>query len=347
MPVYKEKNGKAWYVKYSTTDHVTGKTKQILKRGFKKKGEAKQWEVENRSSPDVKHTGVTFDEMLEIYLKSIDSSETSSYMKKIWINKHFPLHTSPIQRITRPMLIEWRNDLEETKLATRTKNRGLQYVKAVFDFAEKIYGIPNPAVVVKAYELKKEDKKEMEVWSPEEFNQFISCVDLFTYKAFYTFLYYTGCRRGEALALCKEDISEDGYVHIHRSIRHYKNGFTPLKTDSSERTIKIDSATFEMIKPLIERADPFVFGCTRSLPITIVDKYFRNGIKTSGVKRIRIHDLRHSHATWLINNGINIVAVSKRLGHSTINQTLKTYAHLVDKTNDEMMDFIEQNRTAA
>ena len=59
------------------------------------------------------------------------------------------------------------------------------------------------------------------------------------------------------------------------------------------------------------------------------------------MKPICIHDLRHSHATWLINSGVNIVAVSKRLGHASINQTLKTYTHLLQKTNDEMMDTIE------
>ena len=65
-----------------------------------------------------------------------------------------------------------------------------------------------------------------------------------------------------------------------------------------------------------------------------------DAIKKSGVKRIRIHDLRHSHATILINSGVNIVAVSKMLGHSNINQTLKTYTHLLESTNDELVDRI-------
>lgn len=344
MPVYKDEKRKTYYVKYSSKDSVTGKRKQVLKRGFATKREAVKWEAEQTISQET-HITLTFDEVLEQFLKSIDSSETSAYMKKAWINKHFPLHTMSISKITRPMMIQWRSELDNTDLATRTKNRGLQYVKSVFDFADKIYGVNNPAVVVNSFKLKKEDKHEMKVWSPEEFDKFISCVSLKVYAIFYTFLFYTGCRRGEALALCKEDVSEDGYIHIHRAIKHYKNGFLPLKTDSSERTIKLDSVTFEMMQPLLDRADPFVFGSGRSLSITQVDKYFRKGVKDSGVTQIRIHDLRHSHATWLINNGVNIVAVSKRLGHSTINQTLKTYAHLLEKTNDEMMDFIEKERT--
>lgn len=129
-------------------------------------------------------------------------------------------------------------------------------------------------------------------------------------------------------------------VRIWRSIKHYKNGFLPLKSDSSERTITLDDVTMEYLKPFIAKAKPFVFGETRSLPITSVQKVFEEGIKKSGVPRIRIHDLRHSHATMLINNGVNIVAVSRRLGHSDINITLKVYSHLLRKTEDEMVTTI-------
>ena len=67
---------------------------------------------------------------------------------------------------------------------------------------------------------------------------------------------------------------------------------------------------------------------------------FKKAIKESCVKPIRLHDLRHSHATILINEGVNIVAVSKRLGHTDINQTLKTYTHLLKNTDEQMMETI-------
>ena len=72
---------------------------------------------------------------------------------------------------------------------------------------------------------------------------------------------------------------------------------------------------------------------------------FKKAIKASGVKNIRLHDLRHSHATILINNGINIVAVSKRLGHADIETTLKTYTHLLSDTNKELIDKINAIKT--
>ncbi len=339
MPVYKDKERGTWFVKLSQKDPISGKPKQVLKRGFETKRAASQWEAEYKASKASK-SSATFDEMLKKHLDAADSSETTRSMKTNWIHNHFPYYNYRIEDISRADLINWRNELKSGQLATRTMNRGIRYVKEVFSFAEQIYGIHNPAVVLKTFKLSKEDKEEMDTWTPEEFQQFVKHVQSPLYAAFFTFLYWTGCRRGEAMAVCKQDITGNK-VHIHRAIKNFKNGFMPLKTDSSERTIPIDSKTLEAIKSFIKHADPFVFGGERSLPISQIQRIFTKAIADSGVKPIRIHDLRHSHATWLINSGVNIVAVSKRLGHASVNQTLKTYTHLLQKTNDEMMDTIE------
>lgn len=337
MSAYKE--GSSWYAVVRVKDPFTGKSRQVKKRGFSTKREAKAWEAEQILLARSK-TSVTFDQMLEDYLKSLDSSPTSVSMKTNWIHNHFPLHSEPIEKISRPELISWRNSLIDSGLSTRTMNRGIQYVKAVFTYAEKVYGIPNNAVVVNTYKLTKEDKEEMKIWTPDQFNKFAEAVESPLYRAFFTFLYWTGCRRGEALAVCKEDLNGN-VIHIRRAIKHFKNGFIPLKTDSSERYIPIDSQTMELIKPLLKYANPFIFGGERSLPITEVQRQFTKATKKAELEPIRIHDLRHSHASWLISQGVNIVAVSKRLGHASINQTLKTYTHLLKKSNDEMMDAIE------
>ena len=79
------------------------------------------------------------------------------------------------------------------------------------------------------------------------------------------------------------------------------------------------------------------------MPPTTIERKKNIAVKDSGVKRIRIHDLRHSHASMLICNGMNIVSVSKRLGHSDVNMTLKVYTHLLDKYDSQMMDFLEKS----
>jgi integrase len=76
-------------------------------------------------------------------------------------------------------------------------------------------------------------------------------------------------------------------------------------------------------------------------PVTIQGR-FRKYIEKAGVKPIRIHDLRHSFATNLINSGANIVAVSKYLGHANINQTLKTYTHLLKSTDERLVQSVNE-----
>lgn len=343
MPAYKDKKRGTWFAKYQVTDPLTGARKAVIKRGFPTKREALDYEAKHRA--DAKSgSRATFDEIFEEYLQDMDTSETSMKMKRSWIRRHFPLHDRPIDKITRPALIEWRNTLKDSGLATRTMNRGLGYVKAVCGHAQRIYGIPDNSVILKNFKLTKEDKEEMPVWTPEEFDRFIACVDLAYYRAYFTYLYWSGCRRSEGLALCKGDITGNR-VHIWRAIKHFKNGFLPLKTDSSERTITLDQKTLEILQPFIEAADPFVFGGKRSLPISSVQREFTKAIKKSGVQPIRIHDLRHSHATVLITNHVNIVAVSKRLGHSSINMTLKVYAHLLKEAEDELVAVLDTIHT--
>lgn len=342
MPTYYDKKRKSWYVKYSTKDPVTGKRVQTLKRGFSKQSEAKKWEAEQLASRTTK-TSATFMQMFEENLKYLNSSETAATMKRSWITRHFPYCSEPIEKITKPMLIEWRNALEYSKLAVRTRNRGIGYVRSVFTYANAIYNIPNNGVVIRSFKLKKEDKKEMVIWSPQEFNQFISSMPENYYKAFFIFQYWMGTRRGEGMAVCKEDFNGNT-VRIHRQIKHYINGFTELKTGTSERTLTIDKVTYEYLKPYIEDANPFVFGGTRSLPITNIQRELKKYIEISGVKEINLHSLRHSHASVLIASGVPIIAVSKRLGHSSVNVTLSVYAHMLQRTEDEMIATIDALR---
>lgn len=342
MPVYKD--GKNYVVRYYSTDPLTGKRKQIKKRGFQTKREASRWEAEESLKQTVSKTSLTFWNVFQIQLDNNDTSIGTRQKKEAWIEKYFPnLKDMPIEKISKPMLIEWRNSLKNEGIAVRTMNNGLQYVRSVFTFYSTIYGGLNAGTALKPFKLSKTDKTEMQVWTPEEFRTFLEYVEEPVFKAFFSFLYWTGCRRGEAIALCGDDIDGNN-VHIHQSMKHYKNGFQPLKTDSSERTIKIDSVLRETLNPFIALADPFIFGGIAPLPISSIDRRFREGIKNSGVKPIRIHDLRHSHASFLLNNGANILAVSKRLGHATVTQTLDTYAHILQETDDKMMGIIESGQ---
>lgn len=340
MPIYKDANG-TYTARFYADDKLTGKRKQVRKRGFKTRREAVQWEAQAKAEQMAATSSATFWDIFQRQLDNNDTSLSTRSKKEAWISTYFADYTDlPIDKISKADLVAWRNSLKENGLAVRTLNCGLQYVRSAFGFYNSVYGGQNPAVVLKSFKLTKADKTEMKIWTPEQFQQFAEAVENPMMRAFFTFLYWTGCRRGEAIAITA-DCFQGNKVHIYRSMKHFKNGFQPLKTDSSERTITVDSATMAVLEPWIQQADPFVFGGVTSLAITTIDRAFREGIRLSGVDPIRIHDLRHSHASFLLNNGANIIAVSKRLGHATITQTLETYAHLMNDTEEKMMEIIE------
>ena len=339
MPVYKDKNG-TYIARFYAADKVTGTRKQVFKRGFKTRREAVQWESEAKAEKMAVTSSISFWDVFQKQLENNDTTTSTREKKESWIKMYFPLADKPIEKISKAELVAWRNDLKKTGLAARTMNLGLQYVRSVFRFYSDVYGGPNTGSVLKSYKLTKADKTEMQIWTPEQFNRFAEAVENPMMRAFFCFLFWTGCRRGEAIALTA-DCFHGNKVHIHRSMKHYKNGFQPLKTDSSERVISLDSHLMEILRPWIEKADPFVFGGVTSLAITTIDREFRLATQRAGLPPIRIHDLRHSHASLLLNSGANIIAVSKRLGHATINQTLETYAHLMQDSEEKMMEIIE------
>jgi len=129
-------------------------------------------------------------------------------------------------------------------------------------------------------------------------------------------------------------------------------GFLPYFKTISVRVITINDSLCRRLLDLKESSQKkypqftdeyFIFGGKNPLPPTTIERKKNIAVKDSGVKRIRIHDLRHSHASMLICNGMNIVSVSKRLGHSDVNMTLKVYTHLLDKYDSQMMDFLEKS----
>ena len=340
MPAYKDTKRGTWYVKISKRDPVTNQRIQTLKRGFQTKREALLWEAE-QTVDKTKHTAVTFREMDEklIAFKN-PKKETTKAQERSRVNKYIPFADVQMSKIKKTDLMEWFTDLSQLDIAVSTKNYLIGVVKAVFKFGHDFYGLPNEAAFLKKY--KRLIKPEaFNTWTPEEFNKFIKAVDAYHYKNIFTVMFWTGCRRGEALALRSEDY-KDGTLHIYHQLKYEKDGFMPLKTDSSERTIKV----IEPVKALLDDipaeldGNEYLFGYMHPLPITNLQRAFTRGITKSNVKPIRLHDLRHSFATNAIAQGANIVALSKYLGHSTIQQTLQTYVHALEKTDDELLNLM-------
>ena len=87
----------------------------------------------------------------------------------------------------------------------------------------------------------------------------------------------------------------------------------------------------------------FIFGSSKPITKTTIDGVKDWDIEKANVNRITMHEFRHSHATLLISAGLDIISVSRRLGHSDVNITLGVYSHLLDKKNEEIVNFLEKS----
>lgn len=219
----------------------------------------------------------------------------------------------------------------------------------------KIYGISNPVSIVPGFKRLNEHKKEMAYWVEDEFQQFIRAVTEPMYKCLFSYLYLTGNRIGEALALQWSDIDLDtGEVNICKTLTpkavdcQYK--ITPPKTLNSYRKILLPKSLISLLsnyKASINAKEiEYVFGGEKFLIFTTVRYKFDLYIKASGVKRIRVHDLRHSHASLLINTGENQLAtiyiIAQRLG-DTVEMIFRTYGHMFPNTQKDMINRLNIN----
>ena len=205
-------------------------------------------------------------------------------------------------------------------------------------------------------------KDEMQYYTPDEFRQYINaarfCAEKsptnadWDYYVFFCIAFYMGLRKGEIHALKWNDISGE-YLSVKRSITQKLKGQdreTPPKNKSSIRTIQIPKPLIDILnehkaryKSLKGFNDDFrVCGGTRPLRDTSVENANIKFAKLAGVKKIRIHDFRHSHASLLANNGINIQEIARRLGHANIEMTWNTYAHLYPREEEHATQILDK-----
>ena len=344
MPAYKDSKTGTWYYSFKRRDPISGDWKNIKKRGFPTKREALAAERELLSK-EVTKSSVTFREMVKLWEDYNDITPTVKRKH----DQHFAIRFSkymdyPIEALSKPVLSRFRAEIaQDDSFSTATKNITISYVRSVCRFAHDIYDLPdNSAVLTRLKKSDQEAMQEFDVWTPAEFNQFVREVQNPLYALFFTTLFWTGCRRGELIGLQKTELG-DHTITIKYSQRSQRDGLKPTKT-RLVRTIKIDDILYAQLQPLLSEPGTYLFGGETGLSPNNITYWFTKAIKASGVKPIRVHDLRHSHATWLINSGVNIVAVSKRLGHKDISTTLGTYTHLLESTDNQMMEKINSCR---
>ena len=193
------------------------------------------------------------------------------------------------------------------------------------------------------------DGGNISFWTKEEYQRFADeMMDKpVSYYAF-EMLYWCGIREGELLALTSADFDfEAGTVKINKSYQrlHGEDVITTPKTKKSNRTIKMPPFLCEEMQDYLK----MLYGLKKKDRIFTISKSYLHhemdrGAKAAGVKRIRVHDLRRSHVLLLIDMGFTPVAIADRLGHESIEVTLR-YAHLLPSKQTEMIERLEKERT--
>lgn len=339
MSVHLDKERKTYYVMWREKD-IEGKISQRIKRGFATKKEARAFE-ENIN--DIRESA-SFSQLKDRYFESLmgyASEETIASRKRIAEQYCKSLMPMNVRNIKNQDMMEYKNYVYSLDKSLSHKNRIIQIVKAISKFGYEYYEFPNFAKVLKSFPKTSDDVKEMKIISPDDFEKIRENCSNEVYKRFYTFLYHTGMRRGEAMALQKTDVNGK-HVDLNKSMRRPNGGFRPLKTVSSKRSIILDDIAYDSIKPLLGTDGDFVFGKYEALSPTTITRIFDNACTKAGLSHYRIHDLRHSFISNAILNGIDIVTVSRYVGHSDIEMTLNKYSHLLKDSEQRMVDKLNE-----
>lgn len=354
MPTYKDEKTGTWYVKLYYTDY-TGTRKQKMKRGFQLQRDAKDWErdflLKQAAQPSM-----PFRTLSDLYLEDkkahtkLITYETKKNRVEKWILPFFS--DKPVDVITAADIRKWQADLKESRnanakpLSPGYMQNLVTELSSMFNFAVRLYGLTiNPCQIAGNTVGKK--TKSLNFWTKEDFDRFIDTFE--KGDPFYTaflILYYTGIRIGELEALTAGDIDQESHTLTINKTYHLIGGkgiVTPPKTEKANRAISLPRFLLEAIQRHIGR----LYGAGKATRLFTAShssyaRQMETHTKKAGVRRIRLHDLRHSHASLLIEMGFSALLVSERLGHENVSTTLNIYSHLFPSKQSEVAERLEK-----
>lgn len=347
MKAEKDKKTGKWLIQYRYTDWQ-GKRRKSTKRGFATKREAEEW-LRNFLITQKADFDMKFEDFWKMYCADMETRlrehtmRTKKYIVELKILPYFG--DKRVNDITAADIRQWQNELIKMGYSPTYLKTINNQLSAIFNYAVRYYDLKsNPCA--KAGSMGKSKAEEMDFWTGEEFRKFIDSVmnKRLSYMAFMT-LYWTGMRLGEFLTLNPKDVDlEKKTISITKSYQRLgkKDVITPPKTPKSKRVITIPEFLAADIKDYMDSLYDLQEN-DRLFPITkyYLEHEMQRGIKESGVKRIRVHDLRHSHASMLIELGFSPLEIANRLGHEKVETTLNTYAHLYPNKQTKLAERLD------
>lgn len=374
MTVKKAKNG-TWTIDISDGFHpVTQKRIRIIRKGFKTKKEALDVEQHIRVV-ELREKRFDFLVTTDMLFNILEEEDLQNNRKISYIStqkNNYERHIKPyfkdtnLNKLSYEHIFEFREHLKtkskkqnsNSTLSPNTVNKIMILLKKIFDTGVRKSMIDkNPVDNLRKLPI---SKPIISFWSVEEFNEFKKLIteDEISYDLFFTIAFFTGMRMGEILALNWYDVNLiTSTIHVTKTAYFVNNvnHINSTKTRAGTRLITINNKLTAMLRDWKEKqldllkeftTDTESLQIIQSTPIAItknmVDKKFKQILsRNNNLKKIRIHDLRHSHASLLINQGEDYLVVKERLGHASITTTIDTYSHLYPSKQKDLANKLD------
>jgi len=277
-----------------------------------------------------------------IYIENRQKIQSKENLKEKFENKILPYFKNfNIYDISELDYMNFQNEIEKFNYSNNTK-RNLHYLISGFFNYCVLYHHLKYNIAKKVGNFKMNNSKvKMKHWNLKDFKKFISNIDNIIYKVFFEFMYFTGCRPGEVMALKFSDLDNNKIISINKTIsEHSIEGSRVIDTPkslNSVREIKIDKKLYKHLLQLksiydkkycVDNFDYFIFGGVNPLAPTTINRYKNKACNKANLKPIQLREFRRSHATLLYNLNIPMQFIKQRLGHSDINTTMKYYVDL-------------------
>lgn len=369
MPVYNEldktkwtKDKRHWYFR-CTYEDINGNKKRYMSKMFSTQYEAKEEEskfllkVKVHDKNDDISMGLLINEFLFYKKRSIKSS--TYYGLETYINKHIKpiFNDKKISQIKVNVINLWLDNIQIKNFNIKYQNKLIGIMRDILKYAKDNYNI-NSKVINLLQSVKDESpirkEKLTNFWTFDEWNYFIKTVDNEYYYLVFNFLYFTGCRIGEVIALNWNDLDfNNRTISINKSLNaKVGNGkyiITSPKTANSVRKVELPSRLIKLLenhynseKKLYNFTDDmFIFGNIKHLAVTTLRTHLDYYINKSKVKRITLHGFRHSHVSLLVHLGCNFRDIAERIG-DTITMVQNTYYHMYPDEKSKAVELLNK-----
>lgn len=346
MPVYKDEKRNTYYFKVRYKD-VYGRPDQKLKRGFKKRRDAILAEAEFLASVTKQYSDTaSFDELFEHNIKHTKLKGKTIRRR----TNEYNLHIKPrfghikVKDTTLEQVLEFKSNLEKTMESLNSARTIYSNFKILINHAIKFFGLKtNPTIAAGSIERV---RPKINFIRREDFEQRVIGLEHLYYRDLARLLFYTGLRVGEGLGLTWSDIDlERNQLHVNKTLDISTRTPTSPKTKGSVGYVPFPVFITEMLKRIKKESaeniygfndDMLVFGGMDPYHYSHFHKHFKRVFP-----ELRIHDLRHSYASYLINKGVDIYLVKELMRHDDIKQTANTYGHLYVERKHEVMSVFD------